>query len=135
MLAITKGANKGVNLRENKSVEEQRNDWEPVGIGGRLSPSSLSIFRNWKTDGPVKVVGLLLHQQKRGSPAPSQQLMPVPSSPIQCPVLLASLNPQGSFPLWSRLGTDMGSSAHIQTLRLLLGSVCTGSSGFNLVKS
>lgn len=116
-------------------MEEQRNDWEPVGIGRMHSQSSLSIFRNWKTDGPVKVVGLLLHQQKRGSPAPCHQLMPVLSSPSQCPVLLASLNPQGSFPPWSRLGTAVGSSAHTQTLRLPLGSVCTGSSGFNLVKS
>lgn len=67
----------------------------------------------------------------RGSPAPSHQLGPDLSS--ACVGGLSE--PQGGLPPRSRLGAGPGNSAHAQAPRLLLGSVCTGSSGFNTVKS
>lgn len=64
----------------------------------------------------------------RGSPAPCHQL-----GPSACVRGLSE--PQGGLPPKSRLGAGLGNSAHAQTPCLLLGSVCTGSSGFNTVKS
>lgn len=99
-----------------------------------FSQSSPSIFGKWKTD-EFKCWGCFSPGQDKGSPAPSHQQRPILFHPVQCHVSLAFLNPQGRSPPWSRLGTGTRRLEHAQTLPLLLGSVCTGSSGFNPVKS
>lgn len=79
-----------------------------------------------KPGGTSESAGVLLSRQQRGSPAPSHS--PGPSCPV--PGSGAYLNPSAvSLP-----GAGLGNSAHTQTPHPLLGSVCTGSSGFNPVK-
>ena len=77
---------------------------------GNALPDSLSIFRNWKTDGASESVGMLLCRLERGSPAPTRQ--PRPGRPVRCPVSLASRKPPGSFSPWGGPGTGVGLSAH-----------------------
>lgn len=127
------GGNEGVNSRENKSVEEEK-QLGICGNGGMFSQSSLSSESGKQMD-PAKVLGMLLPWAgKRVSrPFPSAEARPVPSCPGSCVSGLSE--PPGQVPSLEQAGNRHRSSEQARPLRLLLGSVCTGSSGFNPVKS